>query len=363
MFLAANIVESSGNFCVNTPLLPANQNSYADADVQPGQTYCYAVTYLHSDSCTTSESPVSNIACGQICTNACPQPEILITGNNWASGDQGSPPIQTYDFTDGSLVHSLTPAGAPYASGRGLAIYDGDIYYTELLAAGSGGSDVIHFCYYGTEGSGSATDTGTFQNPDPRRDVFGNPAGIQDLAFHYDSNLQKTELYALTGYPNLPPEVFEIDSDPTSQTYGKTLAGPFPLTGQADDGGHAAEDSDGFTVLPNGHFLVNEGDGSPVYDEYQIEGTHAVLIPQSSGGLRIDLRNYAGNGVNFSHGTGVATSPDGQSLYFIADSTITAAPTLLQIRLSDSSLINSKQINNPNYPDNSIEDIDVVILQ
>src|SRR5579885_3743526 len=93
--------------------LPANQYSYADTSVQPGQTYCYAVTYLYDD-CQggLTESPLSNIACGQICTNGCPQPEILITGNNANSDQNGNGPIPTYDFADGSLVHSFFPDGA-----------------------------------------------------------------------------------------------------------------------------------------------------------------------------------------------------------------------------------------------------------
>src|SRR5579885_2625898 len=329
--------------------VPANQYSYADTSVQPGQTYCYAVTYLHSDSCTTSESPLSNIACGQICTNGCPQPEILITGNNANSDQYGNGPIQTYDFADGSLVHSFFPDGAmDGVSGRGLAIQGDEIFYTEVPTFGTGSSS-IHVCPYGIEGSGGPDDPSkTIPNPDTRPN-----AGIQDLAFH------NGELYILTGYnrdDNLsqPPEIFEIDANPNSQTYGEPIAGPFPLTGQADDGGHATNGSDGFAVLPNGDFLINEGDGSPVYDEYKIKDSNAVLIPQSQGGLRINL---SAQPFGYSQGTGVAVAPDGQSLYFIAN--INSPPQVLIHTDLTGGLIDSKSISIKA----NVEDIDIMIIQ
>ena len=57
----------------------------------------------------------------------------------------------------------------------------------------------------------------------------------------------------------------------------------------------------------------------------------------------------------FSRGTGVATAPDGQSLYFIANVGL-AFQTLVQTDLAGH-LIRSQAINN-----NVIEDIDVVVL-
>jgi hypothetical protein len=342
----------SGN-CTPTTLLtnvPGSQFSLADADVQPGQTYCYAVTYLYDD-CEggLTESPLSNIACGQICTNGCPQPEILITGNNANSDQYGNGPIQTYDFADGSLVHSFFPDGAmDGVSGRGLAIQGDEIFYTEVPTFGAG-SCSIHVCPYGIEGSGGPDDPSkTISNPDTRPN-----AGIQDLAFH------NGELYILTGYnrdDNLsqPPEIFEIDANPNSQTYGEPIAGPFPLTGQADDGGHATNGSDGFAVLPNGGFLINEGDGSPVYDEYKIKDSNAVLIPQSQGGLRINL---SAQPFGYSQGTGVAVAPDGQSLYFIAN--INSPPQVLIHTDLTGGLIDSKSISIKA----NVEDIDIMIIQ
>jgi hypothetical protein len=159
----------SGN-CTPTTLLtnvPGSQFSLADADVQPGQTYCYAVTYLYDD-CEggLTESPLSNIACGQICTNGCPQPEILITGNDWDEGSDGNGPIEIYDFSDGSLVHLFVPQSAGSFNGRALAIYRTttvtNLYYTGASPGTGDGDGKIHVCSYGTEGSGPspATDSG-----------------------------------------------------------------------------------------------------------------------------------------------------------------------------------------------------------
>lgn len=105
----------------------------------------------------------------------------------------------------------------------------------------------LHKYLYGTKGSGAATDTGTISNPDNRQvqsGVYaGDYAGIQDLAFHNDANAQKNELYAMTGYPLFSPEIFEID--PVTKSVGS----PIQIGGQADDGGQASTNSDGFTVL------------------------------------------------------------------------------------------------------------------
>ena len=263
--------------------LPANQYSYADTSVQSGQTYCYAVTYLHSDSCTTSESPLSNIACGQICTNGCPQPEILITGNNAVgcrtNDEYGSGALETYDFGDGSLVHWFIPSGAvDGVLGRGLAIYNGNIYYTEVLGPANyplgyaPTPNVIHICSYGTEGSGPSPvqDSGTISNPDQRHDQNGDYSGIQDLAFQTDPKTGVKELFVLSGYGHWQPEVSEID--PT--TGNLILNGSVP-NGQVLIGNPASVRSDGFAVLTiNGalYFLINEDDGSPVYDKYDTSG-------------------------------------------------------------------------------------------
>ena len=136
-------------------------------------------------------------------------------------------------------------------------------------------------------------------------------------------------LYALTGYPYDAPEVFELDPDS-----GTVLAGPLSIASPA------SADSDGFTVLPSGNFLINQGDASPLYNEYN--GTTGALV---SGGLAVDLTAFG-----FGKGTGVATSPDGGSLFFIAD-----FKTLVETDLAGH-LLGFQDISFT-----QIEDIDVVI--
>ena len=109
----------------------------------------------------------------------------------------------------------------------------------------------------------------------------------------------------------------------------------------------ATDTSDGFTLLPNGNFLINDGDKEPIYREYS--GTTGNLV---SGGLVVNLAAF---GLGFTKGTGVATAPDWQSLYFIAD--IDSPQTLVQTDLTGQ-LIGTQLINNNST---SIEDIDVVI--
>jgi hypothetical protein len=196
---------------------------------------------------------------------------VLITGNN---ASLGGGPIQTYDFATGNLVNSFVPQSA--GNGRGLAIKGTEIFYTQLS------DDAIHVCTYGTDGSGGTTDTRTLLN------TWRPGVSNQDLAF------LNGDLYVLTGYPNQQLQVFKLD--PTTVA---VLGGPISIGSPASPG------SDGFTVLPNGDFLINEGDSSPFYDEY--DGTTGSYI---SGGLSIDLLTTYG----FFNGTGVATAPDGQSL-------------------------------------------------
>ena len=158
----------------------------------------------------------------------------------------------------------------------------------------------------------------------------------------------KDELYVLTGYLDSAPAIYEADPDSPDGTVD-VIDGPIFLTGQADDGQHALESCDGFTVLPDGHFLVNEQDGSPVYDEYDAGGH---LIPESQGGKRFNLLTLFGFGTS----TGVAVSPDGNSLYFITGAG--SQQTLIKVNLATKQIEGQQQINSSN-----IEDIDVVILQ
>ena len=214
----------------------------------------------------------------------------LISVNNAAFG---SGPIQTFDFTLGQEVNSFIPDDATNSSasgpanGRAIAIQSNEVFYTEVFgfpSVGTGPSDGIHVAPYGTAGYGGH-DIQIL--PSPRTN-----SGIQGLAFH------NGELYVLTGYESDPLEAFELDP-----STGSVISGPISI------GLPAQPDSDGFVVLTNGNFLINDGDASPVYREY--DGTTGNLV---SGGLVIDLTTFG-----FSIGTGACLAPDGQSLYFCAD--------------------------------------------
>jgi hypothetical protein len=273
--------------CVPTALYATVTDPYARSYVDngpfsPNTTYCYRVKYRHQSGCTpvtTSESPFSNADCSQPCA----APVGLITGNNAYPRSE----IDTYDFATGLLVHHFPRTAGD--NGRGLAIQGTEIFYTDLSGV-RGPSDAIHVAPYGTQGSGGG-DIRTI--PNPRHDPGTAPTnGIQDLAFHGG------ELYALTGYPNDPLIVFKID--PTTGN---------PITGIPIAGGYASPGSDGFTVLANGNFLINDEDQSPIYREYN--GTTGDYIAPPTG-LEVNLSTFS-----LPNATGVATGPDG-SLYFMA---------------------------------------------
>ena len=300
---------------------PGSARGYVDTAVQPGTTYCYRIKFRHQNACDLSdfyESEFSNSVCTQPCT---PSSRALITGHH-AGGS-----IQTVEFADGSTVNSFYPTA--FFSGRGLAIHNNEIFYTGVFF----GDNSIHVCPYGTEGSGG-TDTRTFQN------TWRPNAGIQDLAVH--ANV----LYVLTGYPDQAPlKVFALD--PAS---GAVIGNPMGVTIQTIQG-RPTPDADGFTVLPNGNFLINDIDGfypPPVYREYNGMTGQLIQPPQ---GLEIDLRDYG-----FPRATGVAIAPNGESLYFLAD-----FKTLVQTDMAGN-LLGFQDLLEPGPVDLGIEDIDVVVI-
>jgi Bacterial Ig domain len=254
-------------------------------------------------------------------------PIVLVSVNYSLAG-----PIQTYNFSDGSVINSFVPAGEngynvapgqPGPDGRGLAINTiatgTEIFYTQVGDI-YGGTHFIHVCSYGTDGSGSVTDSRTLPNPDQRTDSAGNSAGIAALTFHIDPNTGKTELYALTGYTLASPyhpEVYELD--PAS---GNIIAGPISIPTPIDPANGLYSSSDGFTVLTSGDFLINDydgADGDALYREYYgfnppAGKTPGALVP---GGLQIDVSSFSSEvGFNIGGGTGVTCAPDG-SLYFM----------------------------------------------
>ena len=293
---------------------------YVDTAVQPGTTYCYRVKFRHQnqwDSSDIYESEFSNTVCSQLCSTSS---RALITGN-LSTGN-----IMTVDFTDGSTINSFDPAAT--FNGRGLAIHNNEIFYTGVFNEDRS----IHVCPYGSEGSGSTTDTRTFPN------TWRPGAGIAALAVH--ANV----LYVLTGYPDLdqlPLQMFKLNP-----VTGALIGDPFGIPIQAP----AEPTADGFTVLPNGNFLINDRDGALgafPYREY--DATTGLVIDPPQGGLLIDLRNYG-----FRNATGVVIAPDGQSLYFLAD-----FRTLVQTDMAGNLMgFQDLQAPAPVY----IEDIDVVVI-
>ncbi len=148
-------------------------------------------------------------------------------------------------------VVQFVPNGAtvPGANGRALGADQLFFYYSEL-SNGSGPSDGIHVIKISDP---LKQDVNIFPNP--------NPAwGIQDLdvfdVFANPSNISAS-LYALTGYPSGAPTVYQL-----SRVDGHVIGSPVILQAPAQP------DSDGFTVLPNGNFLVNTGDASPTYWQF-----------------------------------------------------------------------------------------------
>jgi hypothetical protein len=225
----------------------------------------------------------------------------LIIGNNASAGGG---PIQTFDFSTGAVVNSFVPDGATNNNGRGVALVGNEVFYTEL-SSGSGATDSIHVAPFNNGAGGS--DIRTIPNPAPS-------TGVQDLDYANGA------LYALTGYSEGSLQVWKLD--PTS---GAVLAGPIAIS--------SGPSADGFTILPNGDFLINTGDQSCTYDEYNPTTGAAtgssVTVPGAS------------------TCTGVAT--DGVSLYFETDFS-----GFTQTDLS------GNLISNRSVPSNVVEDISLV---
>jgi hypothetical protein len=199
----------------------------------------------------------------------------LIVGINVGAG-----PIQTYDFsTGGAPIASFVPTGASGESnGRGLEVIGSEVFYTELSNK-FGPTPSIEVAPYHSGAGGP--DSRTIPNPRPT-------TGVQDLS------VSEGSLYALTGYANEALQVFKLN--PSS---GAVLAGPISISAPA------TPESNGFTVLPNGNFLINVG---CVYNQYN--GSTGALV--------------SGTTITVPEGvfcSGVDTN--GTSLFFHADSGIT----------------------------------------
>ena len=222
----------------------------------------------------------------------------LIAGN---TSKFGCGPIATNDYTLGKVVQSFIPTGAGPSpcpnppnnnNGRALAVGGTEVFYTELVdnstsPPGFGPTDLIRVANF-NDGAGSA-DTRSLANPRPG-------AGIQDLTFANGT------LYALTGYETDAPWVYSLNL-----STGAIFTGPIVLQGSTSPiiPLPAGTDSDGFAVLPNGNYLINNGDTSCIYNEY--DKTTGALQPLGT--------------INVPGGPGTCTGvdTDGTSLYFLTD--------------------------------------------
>lgn len=217
----------------------------------------------------------------------------LIVGNNVSAGQgqEGFGPISAWDFaTGGPPVASFVPTGATNRSaGRGVQVVGNRVYYTEVVVGSVEVTDFIRIAPF-NDGAGGA-DVALLLNPDPT-------AGVLDLAF------SNGVLYAMTGSLIAPLEVFGLNP-----LTGAVVSGPVLISNAAG----ADSSSSGFTVLPNGNFLINDTDGiashpSCTYSQYD-PSTGALILGTTfavPGGLQC---------------TGVDT--DGVSLFFQTDNSFT----------------------------------------
>jgi hypothetical protein len=312
-----------------------DERAYVDTAVQPNLHYSYRVKIRYVDGWgNVSGTRYSNIPNSTTCPTK-PAPIGLVTGND-ANED-----VKTINFSNGSLVNDFGPPGEfSYWTGRGLAIHNGEIFYSGVDSTFDF-SDGIHVCNYGNSGSGASTDNRVLTNPRP------SGFGIQDLAFH------NNQLYVLTGYAENPLKVYQLD--PVS---GIVIGNPNGISitpAILDPVNGSPGTSDGFVVLPSGNFLINDfdgGEGCSVYREYN--GTTGVLV---TGGLVIDLKTYG-----YNSGTGVTLAPDGQSLYFMAHverSFEFPHNAIIRTDLTGQ-LIGLQPLDDQTYGDSELEDIDVV---
>lgn len=154
--------------------------------------------------------------------------------------------IETVDLDTHTVLGSFVPSGAfGTNNGRGVQLFLGSnlVYYTELTA-GFGPTDFIRVAPY-NNGLGGA-DILTFPNPVPGTGVvvLAGSGGF---------------LYVLTGYPNGPEVVQKTDGS------GNNIGAKVTLH---MTNGNILTASDGFTVLPNGNWLINDGDADNSYNQY-----------------------------------------------------------------------------------------------
>ena len=211
---------------------------------------------------------------------------LTIVGNNATDAEGGPGPIQTYALDtaagptghSGPLVNSFVPDGARVPgnpNGSAVAVEGNEVFYSELSNDGVGPSDGIHVAPF--NGGSGGHDLRVLPNPSPG-------LGIHDLTF------SNGNLYALTDDSNGHLQVWELDPSD-----GHSLAGSVTIVGSDPN-------ADGFTVLPNGNFLINDFVGSCTYRVYDPTG-HPTADPS----------------ITVPGGVCSGVDTDGSSLYFQTD--------------------------------------------
>jgi hypothetical protein len=200
----------------------------------------------------------------------------LIIANELAVTPSGSP-IETYAFdTGGARVAFFFPTGASGVhSGSGVAVLGNKVYYTELPLGGFGSTDSIRIAPF-NGGAGGADIMPPLPNPRPG-------AGIRDL------DVANGVVYVLTGFPSASVQVFGLDP-----LTGLVVSGPVTISGPVD------VNSDGFTVLPNGNFLINSAYFAPGSCTYnQFNPSTGAVIPNTT--IVLKNKNCAGVATNGVH--------------------------------------------------------------
>ena len=179
--------------------------------------------------------------------------------NNYAT-------ITTYSAA-GAVLFNVKAPGIPNGNatrygGRGIAFDGTNVYYTFIVDGGTGdtGTIAIHVCPF--NGGALGPDIRTLPNPrgietaGPPNDYWGMPA----LCYANGALYVKTP-YDQSSYnpPFITSPTIIYKLNPTT---GAVLSS-VTLTGGTLD-----SDGDGFTVMADGNFLLNQFDGGNVYQVY-----------------------------------------------------------------------------------------------
>src|SRR5262245_2101794 len=263
----------------------------------------------------------------------------LIIGNT-AGNPTLLPPnggrIMAFDYANGSTVDFFVPDGAAGNNGRGVVVLGNEVYYTQLTCSPPTSSS----CNFPPTDNARAIRVAPFDGGAGGSDFRFLPhprpgTGIQALA------AGKGALYVLTGDgPGTgvsPARVYRLDT-----VTGKILNPPNGLALSAA----IAPRADGFTVLPNGNFLVNTDRLSCTYLEMFGSGPSAGTPT----GTQIVVPDTGAS----SQCTGVDVDDAGQFLYFFVEDTTAPATFIVRTNLSGGAALPVQIADNSNLKDISV---------